>query len=144
MTPAQLNALWVPIASNVVGLRAQYGWDTSSAADMHVDAYCRSRLTTASAVCPAPDVGATIPNTACDWTRIVTLRLALVTRNAEMASGGVNASDATLTLWPDSAATPTTTGPTFSVPSQQYRYKVFQSTTPIRNVIWLGAQSSCT
>lgn len=154
MTASAINALWVPISSNVIGLRAQYGWDTSTTPDMRVETYCRSRLTTASPTCPATDDGmtspATTPSTACDWTRIVTLRVALVARNAEKAASTTNVSDATITLWPNVSLIsgtnvgPTTVGPVFPVPSRQYRYKTFQSTVPIRNVIWFGAQSSCT
>lgn len=148
MTPAAINALWVPIASNVVGLRAQYGWDTSATADMQVDAYCRSHLTAAVSTCPDPDgsyaTPATTPDSACDWTRILTLRLALVSRSADKNPGTINVSDAAIKLWPDDTTGPATTGPSFAVPDRQYRYKVFQSTVPLRNVIWLGAQSSCT
>lgn len=150
MTPADRANLWVPIASNVVGLRAQYGWDTTAAADMRVDAYCRSRLSAAASVCPDPDTGAPIPSTACELSRLVTLRLALVLRSAEIATDGTNVSPATITLWPsvspDAAGVsvaPATNAPVFDVPSQRYRYKVFQTIVPIRNVIWLGGQASC-
>lgn len=140
-------AVWVPIASNIVGLRAQYGWDTTATPDMRVDAYCRSRLTVAAPNCPVPDAGATAPNTACDWSRIATLRLALVSRSAEIARDGVNVSDATITLWPTVVANlsnvPLTTGPVFTVPSQRYRYKVLETIVPLRNVVWLGGQSGC-
>lgn len=148
MTPAARNALWTPIAGNIVGMRAQYGWDTSTPADMRVDAYCRSHLTPTSPVCPDPDgsstTPATTPNAACDWTRILTLRLALVSQSADKNPGTVNVTDASIKLWPDDTAGPATTGPSFAVPNRQYRYKTFQSTVPLRNVIWLGAQSSCT
>lgn len=147
MTVAQRDALWVPIASNVVGLRAQYGWDLSAVPDMRVDAYCRSRLTTAAPNCPSPDLGATVPNLACDWSRIATLRLALVMRSAEIATDGANVTDATLTLWPtvtaNASGIPLTEGPVFAVPSQRYRYRVFETIAPIRNVIWMGGQASC-
>jgi type IV pilus assembly protein PilW len=146
MTAAAISALWVPIASNIVGLRAQYGWDTSGVADMNVDAYCRSRLTPASANCPAPDTGATVPNTSCDWTRIGTLRVALVARSPERGTPGVNVSDATIRVWPDSAVagTPTTIGPVFAVANRADRHRAFETTVPIRNIIWHGAQASCT
>lgn len=151
LTVAQRNVLWVPIASNVVGLRAQYGWDTTAAADMRVDAYCRSRLTPGAANCPTPDDGmtgaATVPSTACDFTRITSLRVALVTQGAELARDTTNPTAATINLWPTisgaAVAAPVTVGPAFAVPSQRYRYKVFNTTVPIRNVIWFGGQSSC-
>ena len=150
MTTAQISALWVPIASNVVGLRAQYAWDTTAAPDMIVDAYCRSRLTTTAAVCPTPDDGmtgtATVPNVGCDWTRIGALRLALVARSPERGGANVNVSEATIDLWPTStvAGVPTTTKPVFAVGNRADRYRVFETTVPIRNIIWHGAQASCT
>lgn len=142
MTAAQISALWVPIASNVVGLSAQYGWDATQPADMAADIYCRSRPTDAN-TCPA---AVTVPNMACDWTRIASLRLALVTRSPERGTPGVNVSDATIKLWPDSAAgvTPSTSGPVFTVANRADRFRVFETTVPVRNTIWLGAQASCT
>ncbi|SDH10116.1 PilW family protein [Propionivibrio dicarboxylicus] len=141
------TTVWVPIASNIVGLRAQYGWDTTATPDMHVDAYCRSHLTVAAPTCPSPDAGATVPSIACDWTRIATLRVALVSRSAEIARDGANVSPATITLWPSVVANvsgvPLTAGPVFTVPSQRYRYKVFETIVPVRNVVWLGGQSGC-
>ena len=142
--PGQANpAVWVPIANNVVGMRAQYGWDTSAPPNMTVDAFCRSRLTSAAPACPTPDPGTVVPNSACDWTRVAAIRLALVVRSAERGDGNTVVSPANITLWPDSAVAPTTTGPVFAVPSRNYRYKVFQSDIPIRNVIWHGAEASC-
>lgn len=158
-TRAEIDALWVPIAANISGFRAQYGWDISGTPDMTVDAYCRSRPkadgaawstvtnSASSPACPSVDDGSTVPNVACDWSRIATLRFALVARSAEAASESMDVTPATITLWPNADASsggPTSVGPVFSVPSRRYRYKLFQSTVPVRNVIWLGAQSSCT
>lgn len=155
LTAAQQSALWVPIAANVSALRAQYGWDTSAVVDKIVDTYCRSRLSTTTTNCPAPDDGltapATVPNVACDWTRMASLRIALVTRSAERASESAQPSPATIQLWPTVAAgavagitaVPVTSGPVFTVPDRWYRYKVFTTTVPIRNTNWSGVETSC-
>lgn len=155
LSAAQLAALWVPIASNTVAIRAQYGWDTSATADMRVETYCRSRLSTTTTNCPVPDDGltapATVPNTACDWTRMASLRVALITRSAEKAPGNTTVSPATIQTWPTVAAgtisgtatIPATQAPVFTVPDRQYRYKVFSTITPIRNAIWHGSEASC-
>jgi type IV pilus assembly protein PilW len=139
------NATWVPVASNIVGLRAQYGWDTTSPPDMIPDAYCRSRLNNTTANCPAnddasPASSVTPPGTACELTRALSVRLALVARSNNPETTDV--SNATIPLWPDMAA-PVAQAATFTVPSQRYRYKVFQTIIPLRNTLWLGPQSSC-
>jgi hypothetical protein len=44
---------------------------------------------------------------------------------------------ATIKLW-DDAATPATTGPvwTLTTDDRHYRYKVFHTVVPLRNMIW--------
>lgn len=146
------NATWIPVAGNIVGLRAQYGWDTSAPADMTPDTYCRSRLDSATTTCPTNDndspatsvtpPGGTAPGTPgnCDFTRAVSVRLALVARSDNPET--TNVSNSTISLWP-SMTSPVATAANFTVPSQKYRYKVFQTIIPLRNILWLGPQSSC-
>lgn len=140
--------VWQPIVGNVVALVAQYGWDTSAPPDMVADAFCKTRLT-AGGTCPSADTGTpgagnlslTQAQRACDWSRIPAIRIALVSRSGQYEKTEV--SSATLTLWPDSTTAPTTTGPIYTVADRHYRYKVVYSTIALRNVIWLGAQSTC-
>lgn len=145
--------VWVPIANDVVALRAQYGIDTAttfSADSKVIDLYCRSRVAS-GATCAAADTGLTAPGAnlashverACDWARIPIVQVALVTR-----SGGIekeNVSPATLKLWPDSAVAPTTTGPEWTVPDRKYRYRVTYSASALRNMVWMkaGVAPSC-
>lgn len=140
--------VWVPVASDVVAIVAQYGWDTSASPDMVTDALCKTRLTSGGA-CPPVDSGEpaagnsslTQSQRACDWSRVPSVRLALVTRSGQYEKEEV--SPATIRLWPDAAGTPTTTGPIYTPPDRHYRYRVAYTTVALRNVIWMGAQSAC-
>lgn len=136
------TSVWVPVASDVVALVAQYGIDTSAPAmDMTADVYCKTRVT-AGNTCPNPDTGLTAPGNmsllqrdrACDWARIPSVKIALVSRSGQYEKDEV--SPATLKLWPDSLVAPTTTGPDWAVPDKHYRYRVTHSAIALRNVIW--------
>lgn len=122
---------WVPIANNVVSLRAQYGRDTAPAGAMDaiVDLYDQ-----------------TTPATACDWARTSALRFALVTRSTQLEKTAVT------TAVPTWAGT-TAGNPVGSASSpidlsantswQNYRYRVFQTVVPLRNMVWAGVQTGC-
>lgn len=135
------TSVWVPVANDVVALVAQYGIDNSASMDMVVDVYCKSRVAPGNG-CPNPDSGLTAPGNmsltqdirACDWARIPTVRIALVSRSGQYEKEEV--SPATIKLWPDSAVAPTTTGPDWIVPDKHYRYRVTSSAVALRNVIW--------
>ena len=73
---------------------------------------------------------------AADWATILALRIGVVSRSGLYEKTEV--SPATIKLWPDSAVAPTTTGPvwTLTADERHYRYKVFQTVVPIRNMIW--------
>ncbi len=118
------NASWIPIASNVVSMRAEYGRDTSVPMDAVVDVYDQ-----------------TTPATACGWSQAAAIRLVLVVRNGQfektVVTGGAP-------VWAGTASAVSvpinlTTEPLW----QNYRYKVYQTTVPLRNVSWLGVQSGC-
>ncbi len=136
------TSVWVPVASDVVALVAQYGIDTTAPSmDMTADVYCKSRVTAGNA-CPNPDTGLTAPGNmsltqetrACDWARIPAVRIALVSRSGQYEKEEV--SPTTIKLWPDAAVAPTTTGPDWAVPDKHYRYRVTHSAVALRNVIW--------
>jgi type IV pilus assembly protein PilW len=143
------STVWRPIVNDVVAIVAQYGWDTSAAADMAVDVFCKTRLTSGSVSCPSNDTGSpaagntglTQAQRACDWSRAPSIRLALVTRSGQYEKDEV--SPAYLTLWAQSTTTPITNGATFTVPDRHYRYRVAYTTVALRNVKWMGAQSTC-
>jgi len=63
------------------------------------------------------------PATTADWAQVLAVE---------------EVSLATIRLWEDSATAPTTTGPvwTLTADDRHYRYKVFQTVVPLRNMIW--------
>jgi len=127
---------WVAIANNIVSLRAQYGRDTAMGAmDTFVDAYDQA----------TPDPAVT-PNTLCGWARISAVRMALVSRSVQLEKDVVTAA---APLWEGSVAgnpTGSASHPivlTANASWQNYRYKVFQSMVPLRNMSWMGVVTGC-
>jgi type IV pilus assembly protein PilW len=116
---------WTSIADNIVSLRAQYGRDTaaSGAMDGIIDVYDHT----------TPSVAATL---ACDWAKISGIRVALVARSALSEKDLVTTA---APVWDGSDGTPandiTLTG---NSQWQNYRYKLFQTTVPLRNISWMG------
>jgi len=110
-------AATTPLFDNIVQLQAQYGKDTNS--DGVVDLF--------DEITPA--------NTA-QWGQVLAVRVAVVARSGLYEKEEV--SPATIQLWENSAVAPTTTGPvwTLTADNRHYRYKVFQTVVPIRNMIW--------
>ena len=157
------STVWVPIAGNIVSLRAQYGQDITNnqpsilsantgLMDGVVDIYSQTS--------PA-NTGAS--KDACGWLRTPTIRLALVARNTQFektavtaaaplwdgstaannnpvwagSTAGASANPIDLSLYPNGTANPNW---------RNYRYKVFQTTLPIRNItssVSLGVASGC-
>lgn len=133
-------AIWVPIASNIVSLKAQYGRDTNAnPMDGIVDIYDK-----------------TTPNTACGWVSTSSIRIALVARNSQSVQAGITPA---APLWagtstvaaaaplPANIADPIdiSLNPdgTANANWRNYRYKVFQTIVPIRNITVKGVQSGC-
>lgn len=101
----------VDLVTGIVGLRAYYGLDTTGDGNLDL---------------PFVDAS-TVP---ASETAIVAVRLALVARSGIFERGEV--SPDSITLWNG--------GPVFGIPddgeARHYRYKVYQTTIPIRNAIW--------
>jgi type IV pilus assembly protein PilW len=121
--------IWIPIADSIVSLKAQYGRDTNAPMTGIVDTYDGLTPTIAS------------PTLACDWLRISSIRIALVTSNNQF-----NKEDVTTVapVWMGSATDPIvlTTKPNWT----KYRYKTFQTIVPLRNITWMliqGANGLC-
>lgn len=129
LTATQWAARWVPLASNVVGMRAQYGRDTAAAGSMDgiVDLYDQ-----------------TTPTTACGWVRTSAVRLALVARSAQFEKDVVTANAPT---WAgsDDAPLDLSKNPDGSLNTLwgNYRYRVYETLMPVRNISWMGVQSGC-
>lgn len=127
-------AIWVPLASNIVSMKAQYGHDTNATPmDGIVDIY-----------------DTTTPTTACDWVKTSSIRIALVARNSQSRQTAVTAAApvwaGSLTVaaaapLPGNVADPINL--TADANWQNYRYKVFQTIAPIRNITAKGVQTGC-
>lgn len=106
-----------PLFDGIVQLQAQYGKDTNG--DGIVDLF--DEIT---------------PANAAQWAQVLAVRLAVVARSGLYEKEEV--SPATIRLWENSAVAPTTTGPvwTLTADERHYRYKVFQTVVPLRNMIW--------
>lgn len=158
-------ANWAPVIENVVFMKAQYGMDTND--DGIVDTFdsriCRDTDTPYTAT-PGDNFGNSwatssdsnndglhdtwapgLPST-YDWSRVMAVRIALVVRSSQFEKTQV--SPASFTLWPDAtsnsgcnnAAALTNapnTGPVWTVPDRQYRYRIFETIVPLRNSIWM-------
>ena len=113
----QLNSATNPVAlvSGIYAIRAQYGRDTG--ADGYVDVFDNT----------AP---ATIES-------LVALRLAVVARSGQLEINVVTPGNppGTLALW-NGGTTLNGGAITLDATAQRYRYKVYQTTIPLRNIIW--------
>jgi len=129
-------AIWVPIASNIVSMKAQYGRDTSTTMDGIVDLY--DMTTPSTIVAPPPPETITTPTYQCKWARISALRLALVARSANFEKTAVTT---VAPIWDGSAgnAIDLSANATW----QNFRYKVVQTVVPLRNLAWQGVPQGC-
>jgi type IV pilus assembly protein PilW len=131
-------ASWAAVSGNIVSLRAQYGRDTAAAGAMDgvIDVYDQ-----------------TTPTTSCGWARTSAVRLALVARSSQYETQidpgtGQRVCDPVTALagptsptWSGNAGAPIDL--TGSATWQCYRYKVFETIAPARNVVWMGVQTGC-
>ena len=135
--------VWVPIATNIPSLRAQYGRDTSSVAmDGVVDAY--DQITPGSS---ADTAGFPVY---CSWLRVIGLRMVLVARSQDYDKEKPTTA---APLWSGSTANTSTSSVLTTLTPiaapidlsgygewQYHRYKTVETTIALRNVIWNGNQ----
>jgi len=124
-------AIWRLVAENIASLRAQYGQDTSGPPmDGTVDTYTQ-----------------TTPVNACQWARTPAIRLALVARSAQFEKENVTLAapqwSGSTSPTPVVIGVPTNPDGTPDALWQRYRYRVFETVVPIRNVAWMGVVSGC-
>lgn len=128
-------SVWMPIASNIVSMRAQYGKDVSATMDAIVDEFDN-----------AVDVPPAVSSVQCGWARVSAVRLALVARSGQYNKDVVTAE---VPVWAGSEAdhpagsAMTAIDLSADTDWQHYRYKVFQTTIPLRNVAWMGVPTGC-
>lgn len=119
---------------NVVQLQAVYGKDTDIPKDNRVNAW-----------------NATAPTTPAEWQQVIAVRVALVSRGQSAEPGvvtldGANAASTCSSTTPHPAAVcwkpdPNGNGVKINVDTgnpnwQRYRYRVVETTIPLRNAIW--------
>jgi len=107
------------VADNIVQMKAQYGKDTNG--DGVVDTY-----------------DTVLPANAAAWNAVLTVRIGLVARSAqpEKPTGGAAACNTTTAAptWSGSATAPFNL--TANASWQCYRYKVFETVIPVKNILW--------
>lgn len=104
----------------IVNLQALYGTDSDG--DGVVDTYT-----------------STTPTTATDWQRVLNIRVALLARSAQYEKDAVTAAAPTWNVRlsaSDSADTPLPLRVDQLTDWQHYRYKIFDTVVPLRNVLW--------
>jgi type IV pilus assembly protein PilW len=123
------------LATGIVSMRVLYGKDTSSTKDGVVDAY-----------------DTTTPTTPDAWSRVLTVRIALVARSAVREKDAVTTTDPRWDVGTATTVTGTVNCPdsdtrqclVLTMPRssstdtewQHYRYKVYDTVVPLRNVLW--------
>lgn len=124
-------AVWSPMSSGIVSMRAQYGRDTQLVtSDRMVDVF--DQITPGS---PADTSGLSIK---CSVARILAARLVLVARSGPFEKIAVTSS---APQWAGSTTAPVDLS---ALPAwQNYRYKSFQSLVPLRNLLSIGAPAGC-
>jgi type IV pilus assembly protein PilW len=137
------STVWVPIASNIVSLRAEYGRDTSNITNSSMsgilDTYDQTTPASASDTSGLPGY--------CAWARVVGLRIAIVARSAEYDKTQPTTAAPT---WAGSTVTTSTPVNAAALPIdlsgnsswQYYRYKTLQNVIPMRTMIWSGSQAT--
>jgi type IV pilus assembly protein PilW len=122
------SAIWVPIANNIVSMQAIYGHDAVTPTPAGQTTYIVSTG------------DQTTPTTACGWLKTPAIGIALVARNSQQIQ--VNATPNQLT-WGQGERGPFTIDLSANANWQNYRYKVFETIVPIRNIAVKGVQSGC-
>lgn len=127
-----------PVAANVVNIQAQYGIAGPGSQSVS----CWGNATAGSNAC---DGGNWANPSAAEIARIKAVRIAVVVRGSLMEKSPVSFACTNVSgvvnngpcAWPDSAAMP---APVIDLSSDAnwrlYRYKVYQTIVPLRNILW--------
>ena len=129
------TSIWVPVASQIVSLRAEYG---HAGAGTDLDARVLSDYDQTT---PTGSSSTTASYLYCQWAHVTALRMAVVGRGTAMQRevDGVTATTSAPD-WDGSADAAIDLSGLSDW--QDYRYRVMQAAIPLRNMLWLGA-SSC-
>lgn len=154
------GAVWLEIGPGIVGLTAAYGRDTRYPDDgvtpalparaVIPDKWDQTRPATADATLAAlvPGTSQAAPATgACAWARIPAVSIALLARGAQYEAAEVTAEPPAFRVgsgqWSTACNGWTQVGDScpFNMAGltdwKHYRYKVFQTLVPLRNILWM-------
>jgi type IV pilus assembly protein PilW len=130
------STVWVPVAGNIVSMRAQYGRDATAVGT--------------KAFYQADTYDQTTPTAQCGWLRVLAVRIALVARSAQPDTQSGYVPTSVAPTWAGSTGAPgtpivltATPMPSANFTWQNYRYKVFQTIVPLRNITWNGVHPGC-
>ena len=124
------------LVNGIVDLRAQYGKDNG------VNNGTVTNTTYAANDGIIDGFDNTAPVTAADWTQVLAVRIAVLARSGNYekpsVSGGNCDATTVLPTWSGSAASPFNAVDVATVTSQArcFRYRVFETVVPLRNMIW--------
>lgn len=118
-------ANWTPLVDQVVALQARYGIDTNN--DGQIDSW-------SLALCD--DSGGACTPTFAERMQVLAIRLAVVSRSPQFERNQVTAVAPQWLTDESLDAEPVSFDLTHLANWQQYRYRVMETTIPLRNVIW--------
>lgn len=136
-------SIWVPMASNIVSLKAQYARDAVGTMVGIPDTFDQ--------ITPGSSADTSGIPAGCGWARTSAVRLAVVARSNQFEKGLVTTTALNVNYpvnaptWDGNAGAPIVLGlDTAGDDSwKHYRYKVSQTVVPIRNVVWMGVPTGC-
>ena len=125
--PIVLDINPLVLVNGIVAIRAQYGRDTTVPPDGFVDSYDNNATAPTSLSTPA--------EIASRQTEVVSIRLAVVARSGQQERENVSPDPVILWSGGTLSTVPLGNGGALSL-DRTYRYKVYQTIIPLRNVVW--------
>ncbi|MCX7627172.1 MAG: PilW family protein [Methylophilaceae bacterium] len=123
-----LDSAPAPLVEGIVYLKAQYGLNTTGGGtDKSIDLW-------------STDLSAVTSGGRVDYGKVLAIRIGIVARSPLREKEPVDA-PATLTVLPgitDATGSSVGAAVTYTVPDRRYRYKVYSTIIPLRNMIWGG------
>ncbi len=143
--------VWVPVVTNIMSLRVQYARDTSGISGS--TSAMTGVVGTYDQTTPGSSKDSASIPIYCRWARVIGTRLVVVARSSHYDKAMPTSTSPT---WAGSTANTSTTSAlstlnptaipitlsTSNTNWQYYRYKTMESSTPLRNVIWQGSQTT--
>ena len=125
-----------PVADNIVQMQMQYGYDSNADGVVQSTEWINGCANPAQL--PIGAAGACVAAASTDWAKVISIRMAVLARSAQPeipSTGTGTACDTTKTAptWAGGNIDPSVVDPTSW---KCYRYQVFETQVPVRNLIW--------